>query len=50
MRRWAQPSFETNYNATNTDALVTELYGQYGIEKALDRNIYSISVWWDWTK
>ena len=50
MRRWAQPSFETNYNSTNTDALVNELYGQYGIENALDRNIYSIPVWWDWTK
>ena len=50
MRRWAQPSFETNYNATNTNALVVELYGQYGIEKALDQKIYSIPVWWDWTK
>ncbi len=49
-RRWSQPTFETNYNATETDALVKELYGQYGVETALDYKIYSIPVWWDWTK
>lgn len=50
MRRWMQTSFETNYNATETDALVKELYGQYGIENSKDYKIYSIPVWWDWTK
>ena len=50
LRRWSQPTFETNYNATETNSLINELYAQYGIENALDYKIYSIPVWWDWTK
>ncbi len=49
IRRWSQPTFETNYNSTETNLLVNELYGQY-VENALDYKIYSIPVWWDWTK
>ena len=48
-RRYMQCSHETGYNATNCNASV-EQYAQYGIENAKDREIYSIPVWWDWTR
>ncbi len=48
-RRWMYPSLETGYNSTETDKSV-EQYASYGIESALDYKIYSIPVWWDWTK
>ena len=50
VRRMAQCYTETDYNSSETNKTVVELYGKYGIEGALDYRIYSIPVWWDWTK
>ena len=51
LRRWMQPTFETNYNSNETNALLQELYGaKYGIKTGKDLEIYSIPVWWDVTK
>ena len=50
VRRMAQCYTETDYNSSETNKTVVELYGKYGIEGALDYKIYSIPVWWDWTK
>lgn len=50
VRRMAQCYSETDYNSSETNKTVIELYGQYGIEGALDYKIYSIPVWWDWTR
>lgn len=49
VRRMAQCYTETDYNSSETNKTVVELYGKYGIEGALDYKIYSIPVWWDWT-
>ena len=49
VRRWLQSSHETNYNSAEVNKSV-EQYKQYGVESALDYRIYSIPVWWDWTK
>ena len=50
MRRMAQCYTETDYNSSETNRTIVELYGKYGIESALDYKIYSIPVWWDWTR
>lgn len=50
VRRMAQCYTETDYNSSETNRTVVELYGKYGIESALDYKIYSIPVWWDWTR
>lgn len=49
-RRMMQCYLETDYNTDETNAIIEELYGQYGIEYCMDYKIYSIPVWWDWTK
>ena len=49
-RRMMQSYFETDYNTVEADKTVIELYGQYGVEGCMDYKIYSIPVWWDWTK
>ncbi len=49
-RRMMQCYLETDYNTEETTKIILELYGQYGIEGCLDPKIYSIPVWWDWTK
>lgn len=46
-RRWLQCSHETGYNSKNCNAAV-EQYSQYGIDNALDFDLWSIPVWWDW--
>ena len=50
VRRMAQCYTETDYNSSETNRTVVELYGKWGIESALDYKIYSIPVWWDWTR
>ena len=45
-----QSYLETDYNTVEADKTVKELYGQYGVEGCMDYKIYSIPVWWDWTK
>ncbi len=49
-RRMMQCYLETDYNTEETTKLILELYGQYGVEGSLDPKIFSIPVWWDWTK
>ena len=49
-RRFMQSYLETDYNTTETDKIIKELYGHLGVEGCLDYKIYSIPVWWDWTK
>ncbi len=49
-RRMMQCYLETDYNTEETTKIILELYGQYGVEGCLDPKIYSIPVWWDWTK
>ena len=49
-RRMMQCYLETDYNTEETNKLILELYSQYGIEGCMDPKIYSIPVWWDWTK
>ena len=49
-RRMMQSYLETDYNTVEADKTVKELYGQYGVEGCMDYKIYSIPVWWDWTK
>lgn len=44
-----QKLISMGYSIQNWNASV-EQYAQYGIENAKDRRIYSIPVWWDWTK
>ncbi len=48
-RRFMQCSHETGYNATNCNASVKQ-YEQYGVTGATSKEIFSIPVWWDWTK
>lgn len=50
VRRWQQCYYETDFNTTETEQFILENYGQYGIEGQYDYKIYSIPVWWDWTK
>ena len=50
VRRMMQCYLETDYNTVETDKIIKELYGQYGVEGCLDPKVYSIPVWWDWTK
>lgn len=50
LRRLMQPTFETNYNATECNKSVEQYASQYGISNALDYKIYSVPVWWDVTK
>ncbi len=49
-RRMMQSYLETDYNTDEADKTAIELYGKYGIEGCMDYKIYSIPVWWDWTK
>lgn len=48
-RRYMQCSYETGYNSTNCNASVKQ-YEQYGVTGATAKEIFSIPVWWDWTK
>ena len=48
-RRYMQCSHETGYNSTNCNASVKQ-YEQYGVTGATAKEIFSIPVWWDWTK
>jgi len=50
VRRWQQCYYETDFNTTETEQFILDNYGQYGIEGQYDYKIYSIPVWWDWTK
>lgn len=50
LRRLIQPTFETNYNATECNASVQQYAATYGISNALDYKIYSVPVWWDVTR
>ena len=50
VRRWQQCYYETDFNTTETLNFVLENYGQYGVEGLYDNKIFSIPVWWDWTK
>ena len=43
LRRWQLPSFETNYNSKNANALFNSLYGI----APTDYTVYSIPVAWD---
>jgi hypothetical protein len=48
-RRWQQCSHETNYNATNVQAIGAEVPGANMSAEAwnLDPAVWSINVWWD---
>ena len=50
VRRMMQCYLETDYNTEETNKTIAELYGHLGVEGGLDYKIYSIPVWWDWTK
>ena len=50
VRRFMQCYYETDFNTVETEKLCIELYGQYGITGLYDPKIFSIPVWWDWTK
>ncbi len=50
VRRYMQSYYETDFNTVETEKLCLEMYGQYGITGLYDPNIFSIPVWWDWTK
>lgn len=50
VRRFMQCYYETDFNTIETEKLCLEMYGQYGITGLYDPNIFSIPVWWDWTK
>ncbi len=50
VRRWQQCYYETDFNTTETLKFVLDNYGQYGVEGLYDNKIFSIPVWWDWTK
>ena len=50
VRRMMQCYLETDYNTEETNKTIQELYGHLGVEGCLDYKIYSIPVWWDWTK
>ena len=49
VRRFMQCYLETDYNTEETNKIIAELYGQYGVEKCMDYKVYSLPVWWDWT-
>ena len=49
-RRLMQCYLETDYNTKETNKIIQELYGDLGVEGCMDYKIYSIPVWWDWTK
>lgn len=49
-RRFMQCYYETDFNTVETEKLCLDMYGQYGITGLYDPNIFSIPVWWDWTK
>ena len=50
VRRFMQCYYETDFNTVETEKLCIELYGQHGITGLYDPKIFSIPVWWDWTK
>lgn len=49
-RRFMQCYYETDFNTVETEKLCLDMYGQYGITGLYDPKIFSIPVWWDWTK
>ena len=50
VRRFMQCYYETDFNTVETEKLCLDMYGQYGITGLYDPKIFSIPVWWDWTK
>lgn len=50
VRRFMQCYYETDFNTVETQKIVLDMYGQYGITGVYDPKIFSIPVWWDWTK
>ena len=50
VRRFMQSYYETDFNTVETEKLCLDMYSQYGITGLYDPNIFSIPVWWDWTK